>query len=228
MAAPSSDQILKQLDDLYPTIKALNSTPPGTGVNIDRLEYWLKEIDEIYTGQTKDPTLEGVSFKKSYNDSTGLKGNDPMDFTVFMPWGGWSSDQVGNKSFPAPLQKAIMDVFSSLNSDTQAPFIDMASLKPDIEFFKESGEGANGKNVSVINTIIDFVNNFKDESKTPIIRFLIGDEDATRNRDAAAEWGRTLLTRLFWRNENSIWVPRITHPKAEIHFGFYNPDFKPG
>jgi hypothetical protein len=58
------------------------------------------------TYDPKEPTLEGTSFKKSYNESTGLQGvenlleNDkalqgvkhPKDFPVFMPWGDWPSE----------------------------------------------------------------------------------------------------------------------------------------
>ena len=245
MATPSSDQILQQLEGFYSKVTQLNLVKPGTGVDVERLETWLQEIDFTYRSQTydpQDPTLEGVSFKKSYNESTGLQGvenllgNDnplqgaenllqgvknPKDFPVFMPWGDWPSENV-KKDFPAPLQQAFKDVFASLDSDNRVPFIDMASLSPHKDFFLE--KGADGKGVSVIDSIIKFMNNFKDSEQKPIIRFLIGDDNANNTAEKSLQDGINVMQNLFWEADGS---PRINHSKAEIHFGYYNPDFKP-
>ena len=77
MAASSSDQILQQLEGSYSKVTQLGLVKPGTGVDVQRLETWLQEIEAMYVTSTydsKEPTLEGASFKKSYNESTGLQG----------------------------------------------------------------------------------------------------------------------------------------------------------
>jgi hypothetical protein len=237
MAAPSSDQILQQLEGFYSEVTQSGLVKPGTGVDVERLETWLQTIDVQYVVSTdpKEPTLEGVSFKKSYNESTGLQGvenlleNDkalqgvkhPKDFPVFMPWGDWRSENA-KKDFPAPLQQAFKDVFASLDSDNRTPFIDMASLNPDKAFFLEKGVG--DKDGSVIDSIAKFMNNFKDREQKPIIRFLIGDDNPKNTAEKSLQNGMDVMKNLFWNADGS---PRIDHAKAEIHFGYYNPDFKP-
>lgn len=190
---------------------------PDEDISLDKLEEWLQNLDEK---APEDARLKDVSYQKSYNESLGLLPNDPMDFTVFMPWEAW--DQENQRNFTAPLQKALVDVISHGFSDTRSPFVDLASLMPHLHFLAESGKDKDGKHVpSVVEALADFVNCCDHSSTAPVIRFLIGD-DAAKSRGET--WGqKSLFTDLFWRDG----APLVKHPKARIYVGYYNPNFRP-
>ena len=197
------------------------------GVSLVKLEQWLNELDDA----TTDPELrlKGTSFEKSFNESLGLPklpgGTvDPMDFTVFAPWGSWA--QEGQRGYPTPLQEAMLDVLAHGASDTTTPLIDLAALKPDLKFFTESGTDKNGKAIPcVAQAITDFIDSCDPVKTTPVLRFLVGD-DHPNTRDQA--WNREdVFTDLFWPKEGGQRVHRVKHPKARIYVGYYNPNFHP-
>jgi len=187
--------------------------------SLEKLEQWLNQLDEA---ASKENRLKGIAYEKSFNHSLGLP---QQDFTVFSPWGTWKSD---NTDFPTPLQKAFCDVLKHGKSDTLNPIIDLASLQPDLEFMLEPGRKGDkdDKSPSLANALADFVNSCPQESK-PIIRFLVGTENATTRKELWSGGKKTLMTDIFWKLEDGTRKPRITHPNAMLFVGYYNPNFKP-
>jgi hypothetical protein len=208
---PSNDKQSLVFNNIY---------PPET-ISLAKLETWLTDLDNRAPPQLR---LKDSSFQKSYNESLGLS-KDPLDFTVFIPWSSW--DQEGkNTTYPAPLQKNILEVLARGSSDTKTPFVDFASLVPTRKFMLESPEDGHFEG-SVADAIVQFIKRC-DKTTSPVIRFLVGADGSKSRGDVWDGQNKTLFTDIFWETtSDGQYKPRVDHPNATIYVGYYNPDFQP-
>lgn len=189
----------------------LNLVGPSEVISIDKLLEWVSELDT----DSNAGNLKGIAFDKTANDRLGLTGTKD-DFTVNIPWGSWKQEK--QKSFPSQLQQGIFDVLKAGQTDTEQPFMDLASLVPHEEFFTESSDGK-----SVAQSIADWVNHYDFEKTAPVVRFLVGD-DAAKDRETSFK--RSPFTNIFWPLKDGKRVRLIKHPKARIYVGYFNPNFR--
>ncbi|KAJ9654562.1 hypothetical protein H2201_008983 [Coniosporium apollinis] len=180
---------------------------------LENLLGWLDRLDKAAPDGLH---LSGIVYDKSYNESFPIDKKFQDDFTVFSPWGTWARERENNRTYPTPAQQALIDVVSQgIKADDSKCFIDIATLLPAPEFWTESGSGKK----SVIDTIADAVNACSPNAE-PVIRFLIGDQDATKRTEV---YDGDRITKIFW-NDNE---PRIKHAKARLYVGYYSPNFHP-
>jgi hypothetical protein len=185
----------------------------GGDATIKSLYGWLERLNKAAPEGLK---LDKIAYDLSYNDSFAINEKFQNDFTVFAPWGTWAREKENDRSFPTPTQQALIDVVSqSIKSDDTKCFIDIATLNPTADFWTQ----AEGGQKSVIDTIAAAVNGLE-KNVEPVIRFLIGDPDGQSRTQSD---GRGALNSIFWDGS----TPRITHPKARLYAGSYNPNFHP-
>ena len=212
--------------------KALRAAKEDT--TLETLEGWLTDLDNA---SSKELRLSGVSFETTFNHSLGLP-NDPLGFTVFAPWKSWPQEAAtleaieeqakvpqpqGNTTtlYPTALQGACLEILDANQpKDTENPFIDLASLKPDSKIFLESG---NGK-PSVAAALAEYVNSFPDDAK-PVIRFLVGTETSRPPTQAWKEDAHIYNEIFFGPGPDG--KPLFRHPEARLYVGYYVPSFKP-
>lgn len=193
---------------------------PKEDITVSKLEGWVKNLD----GNFEQNRLHGVSFETSIDNQLGFTGNK-NDFTIFSPWGTWANE--GGKHYPTPLQQGLIDAFHQAELAQKAdyvslncPFVDFASLVPGTEFFtEEAGDGQ-----SVAQRIADWLNAHDHKTTSPCIRFLVGD-NGSKGRDLS--FHDEPFTNMFWPQAHGKRTPLVTHPKARIYVGYYNPDFRP-
>ncbi|KAK0645825.1 hypothetical protein B0T16DRAFT_445977 [Cercophora newfieldiana] len=177
--------------------------------------------------------FDGLTYGITYNDILGLPGGSP--FIVLSPFGSLPSDDKAYTAAAAtyaegqmPIQKTFKEVLTkgnALSAGQETLFIDIADLDDDNDisnttFFTEGGEN------SIAEAIAHLVNTQVPATVTPVIRFLRGTHNAAtgepfwKSRQASIE-------AIFWKTDNNgkDLVPRITHPKAGLHVGFYSPNF---
>ena len=182
--------------------------------SIDELERRLKDIDST---ASPDSRLEGITFEKTYNESLGLKPDNVSDFKVFIPWRSWPAGALPEKTeFPSALQEAFKDVLSK-GSDRSSCFIDLHTLNPNLEFFKEPDALS-----SVAKAIAQVIDN-TDESVTPVVRFLAGSDENKTNEQFWHDYGKTFED-VFWPNGE----PLVKHKKARLYVAYYSPNLKVG
>jgi len=188
--------------------------------SLKKLVEWLDLLDQAASEENR---LKGIAYEKTFNTSLGF---DKQDFTVFSPWGSWTSDY--KRNYPTPLQKAFCDVLEQGKSNTLNPVIDLASLQPDLGFFLDEGKQgeSDGKYPCVADAVANFVNNCPENSK-PVIRFLVGTESAKKRKELWSGEKETLMTDIFWELKDGKRVPRIKHLNAMLYVGYYNPNFNP-
>ncbi|KAK5654251.1 hypothetical protein OQA88_7426 [Cercophora sp. LCS_1] len=198
----------------------------------------MPTIHDIYKAIKEtdvDPShFEGLSYGITYNDRLGLpKGGD---FLVVSPFGklpaddaafARASDQYDEGKMP--IQEAFKDVLikgNDLSADQTTLFIDIADLDDDngnTVFLTEGGAD------SIAETIAGLVNELEKSRPgvTPVIRFLRGASGKVSVDDAFWNSHRPGIEAMFWKTDDSgkELVPRITHPNAQFHIGYYSPNF---
>lgn len=208
----------------------------------------MPKITDIYNyikNSDLDPAhFEGLAYGITNNDILGLPGGGP--FTVLSP-----SSPFGEAAFKAatklnrdgkpagilpgkmPIQEAFKAVLVKgyeLSKDQKILFIDISDL--DDDYGKSSGnpifftEG-DKEGTSVAEAIASLVNKVPHDVK-PVIRFMRGTSTGGRVDMDGEFWQirRPGIEAIFWKVEDGNLVPRITHPSAELHVGYYSPNFK--
>ncbi|KXH29338.1 hypothetical protein CSIM01_01066 [Colletotrichum simmondsii] len=158
----------------------------------------LEQLRNYLSSLDPKNSLEGVSFHYDTANELGFNPGDPCDFFVATPFGKWS-----NTSPPIPNVVAAAVSEALING--------IAS--------KNISIGYDGSNP----TLNKLVNGLPSDV-TPVIRLLCGDNGITaaQFKDASNGSGWNDYKQIFWSDNQ----PSITHPKAELYIGFYNPDFK--
>lgn len=182
--------------------------------------------DEIKKIDLAGSPFEGTAYDITFNDSLGLPGGSP--FIVLSPFSSLPPDDAAFKdvSYAAgkmPIQeafKAVLREGQKLSTGQNTLFIDIADLdENDTSFFTEGGVD------SVADAIADLVNNQVPPSVKPVIRFLRGTPDQVDDNFWKSR--QPNIEAIFWKNDgNGNTIPRITHQKAELHVGYYSPNFK--
>ncbi|KAK0616637.1 hypothetical protein B0T14DRAFT_482960 [Immersiella caudata] len=201
----------------------------------------MPKITDIYNvikrSDRDTAKFDGLAYGITNNEILGLPNGGA--FTVLSP-----SSPFGAAAFKTaavapgkmPIQQAFKDVLIKgyeRSKDQTTLFIDLADL---------DDEGDSGKNnpgnpifftegdkegTSIAQAIADLVNKLPHNVK-PVIRFLRG-TSTTGTVDKDGEfWNvrRRGIEAIFWKVEGGELVPRITHPDAELHVGYYSPNFK--
>jgi hypothetical protein len=204
----------------------------------------ITDIYNVIKRSDLDPKrFDGLAYGITNNDVLGLPGGGP--FTVLSPSTPFGEApykkavQVNSDGKPAgifpgrmPIQEAFKAVLAQgyeLSKDQTTVFIDIADLD-DLGDGRNSGnpifftEGDKEK-TSVAEAICNLVNKIPQDKK-PVIRFLRGTETAAALDDKFWQVRRPGIEAIFWKDEGGQLVPRISHPKAEIHVGYYSPNFK--
>ncbi|KAK1494624.1 hypothetical protein CTAM01_08978 [Colletotrichum tamarilloi] len=180
---------------------------------LEQLRHYLSSLDP-------KNLLEGVSFHYDTANELGFKPGDPFDFFVATPFGKWSdtSPPIPNV-VAAAVSEALVNGMASKNisigqNGSKYMFIDLLTLAPFNSTFFTKG---------ISPTLNKLVNGLPSDV-TPVIRLLCGDNGITaaQFKDASNGSGWNDYKQIFWSNNQ----PSITHPKAELYIGFYNPDFK--
>lgn len=185
----------------------------AASATLDYLERWLNRLDNAAPDGLH---LNGIAYDKSFNESFAIDEKFQDDFTVFSPWGTWARERENIRTYPTPAQQALIDVLTrGIKAGDSKCFIDIATLLPAPEFWTESGPGKK----SVIDTIADAVNKCSTDAE-PVIRFIIGDQDAKQRTEV---YDGDRITKIFWDGKN----PKITHKKARLYVGYYSPNFHP-
>lgn len=198
------------------------NAPTREGVpNLDNLTKWLRDVDSKYQSGNK---WEGKAFDYSHNTSFGFS-NKPDAFMVNIPWGSWqSADSSTAKDYPTPLQKGFLDLIDEAKKTKAGRvFIDLASLKPESNFFTDPNKAGSPK--SIRDALVDYINGLP-ENTMPVVRYLIGDDNAQTRQKAWSGADATLFTDLFWQRDGNVMRPRINHANARLYVGYYNPNFK--
>ncbi|KXH27763.1 hypothetical protein CNYM01_06667 [Colletotrichum nymphaeae SA-01] len=180
----------------------------------------LEQLRDYLSSLDPKNSLEGVSFHYDTANELGFNPGDPFDFFVATPFGKWS-----NTSPPIPnvvaaaVSEALVNGMASKNisigqDGSKYMFIDLLTLAPFNSTFFTKG---------ISPTLNKLVNGLPSDVK-PVIRLLCGDNGITaaQFKDASNGSGWNDYKQIFWSNNQ----PCITHPKAELYIGFYNPDFK--
>jgi len=209
----------------------------------------MPKITDIYNfikhSDLEPSRFEGLAYGITNNDCLGLPGGHP--FTVLAPStpfgeAAFNNLKVDVQGKPAPIVagkmpiqetfKAVLTKGYDLSKDQTTLFIDIADLDDD-----DTGNPKNSGNTvfftegddekrSVAEAIATLVNNVPANVK-PVIRFLRG-ASTTNNLNDGTFWEirRPGIEAIFWKNEGGQLVPRITHPSAELHIGYYSPNFE--
>lgn len=191
----------------------------------------MTSIKELYNAIKKvdlaGSPLEGTAYEMTYNDTLGLPSGSP--FIVLAPFSSLpqNDETFAKVSYVAgkmPIQEAFKAVLNEglrLSTGQDTLFIDIADLdQNDTSFFTEGAAN------SVAEAIADLVNNQVPANVRPVIRFLRGTPDNEVD-DNFWKSRQPNIEAIFWKNDdNGNMVPRITHQKAELHIGFYSPNFK--
>ncbi|KAK1656425.1 hypothetical protein BDP81DRAFT_389200 [Colletotrichum phormii] len=180
----------------------------------------LEQLRDHLSSLDPKNSLEGVSFHYDTANELGFNPGDPFDFFVAIPFGKWS-----NKLPPLPnvvaaavseaLTNGMISKNISIGQDgSKCMFIDLLTLASFHSTFFTKG---------ISPTLKKLVNGLPSDV-TPVIRLLCGDNATTADQfgDAGNESGWNNYKQIFWSDNQ----PSITHPKAELYIGFYNPDFK--
>ena len=198
----------------------------------------ITDINNVIKSSDRDTAkFDGLAYGITNNQILGLEKDGA--FTVLSP-----SSPFGAATFEAtkfapgrmPIQESFKNVLSNgydLSKDQKTLFIDIADLNDDDDnnpknsgntiFFTEGDK----EGTSVAGAIASLVNTVPHDVK-PVIRFLRG-TSTTLTVDKDGEfWNirRPGIEAIFWKVEGGDLVPRITHPNAELHVGYYSPNFK--
>lgn len=202
-------------------------------ISLDGLESWLSDLDGKFA---TDLRLKGLSFDRSNNESLGLSG-DASDFTIFMP-SELSKLRNKDSTFPSATQQAFKDVIKKglVREDKKIVLIDIATLKPEMQYFIQGGEN------SVIKSLANAVKDLKE--KKVVIRLLVGDERLPPNKevvdqrwDRPKDYANSLKKRyeeIFWsigakpaEGASPEYTPIFDHPDVSLYVGYYCPNFQP-
>ncbi|KAK1704173.1 uncharacterized protein BDZ83DRAFT_736361 [Colletotrichum acutatum] len=184
----------------------------------------LEQLRDYLSSLDPKNSLKGVSFHYDTANELGFNPGDPLDFFVATPFGKWSntSPLIHNVVAVAVCEALVNGMTSkniSIGKDgSKYMFIDLLTLAPINSAFFTKG---------ISPTLNKLVNGLPSDV-TPVIRLLCGDNGITaaQFKDARNGSGWNDYKQIFWANH---W-PSITHPKAELYIGSYNPDikFQPG
>ena len=201
-------------------------------------------INSLDTHQNTPDSMNGISYDKTLNNTLGF-GHSPASYHVAIPYTSWPS---GDKTtWPAPSVSALEEAFKDVlvggasalshGSDNKPSanlsgnfIIDIAHMAGGLGNFFTEKSPTNSKhpNQSVADVIASIVNGLTDcHNVKPVVRILIGilgtekvGNLSPEDHDATA---KTVLN-IFWPEGGH---QLITNPNAELHLGFYGPNFKP-
>ncbi|KAF3043873.1 hypothetical protein E8E11_005009 [Didymella keratinophila] len=180
----------------------VEAQPDHIQLHLKLTGYLLDHAGDTLLG-TLDPdeTLKGYAYARTYNERLGLTRN-PADFHVGIPFNPWSKRTSGEfestlgKAFKNVLREGLADVSKS---DKQV-FIDITQLSGGwVDFFYNRKKQAGSPN-NLAHEIGALVHDLP-ETVTPVIRFLIGGDQA---KDASSRWDelRNDFNKVFWPDGN--------------------------
>lgn len=167
--------------------------------------------------------FEGLAYGITHNDSLGLPGGP---FTVLAPFSRLPHGDAASAFAEGkmPIQQAFKAVLAKgyeLSSNQETLIIDMPDLadgNADTVFFTEGGTN------SVADAIAGLVNKVP-TSVAPIIRFLRGAYVPVVDDQGFWNSRRPGIEAIFWKHDGQQVSPHITHPKVELHLGYWSPNF---